>query len=232
MAKVDINEIKRLNLLRMMKERNISQAELAQKMNVTAARISSLLGSGRKVSRNIGQRTLEKLCEIFDVKETEFIRFDVIGLEKDDLPRAPVPIVDKRQIDPRKPAKKKAGSKGPILGEDKTPYLGTTEGAEMVHPARRTSPQAFAIRVEDDSMWPRFMQGDIIVIDPEEPYENGDRCLVWVNGELLFRIYTKAEKEIRLTALNSKYPEIAIPLTSQVEYYVIGKVVWMEPNLS
>jgi len=67
------DEIKRLNLIRLMEERNIKPADLARLIDVKPSYVSSLLKkTGEQGSRNIGPRTIEKLCEKLGVTEKEF----------------------------------------------------------------------------------------------------------------------------------------------------------------
>ena len=101
------------------------------------------------------------------------------------------------------------------------------EAKEML----KVGPNTFALRVEGDSMSPRFLEGDIIIVDPSLACENGDFCIAWLNGEVTFKKLRKNEKEIRLIPLNEKYPEIVIHMDKPVDFRIIGKVVDMIPKL-
>ena len=40
----------------------------------------------------------------------------------------------------------------------------------------------FALRVKGDSMWPVFLDGDTVIVQKTPVCENGDTCVVYVNG--------------------------------------------------
>ena len=89
----------------------------------------------------------------------------------------------------------------------------------------KTGPSAFGLRVQGDSMLPRFMPGDIVIVDPSIRCDNGSACVVFINGEVSLKIFWEKETEIVLRSMNDKYPEITIKKDSKVDFRVIGKVV-------
>jgi SOS-response transcriptional repressor LexA len=95
----------------------------------------------------------------------------------------------------------------------------------------KAGPHAFGLRVEDDSMSPRFLQGDIIIVDPETQRDNGSPCVVWMNGEVTFRLVWETETETRLQPLNDRYPDVIIRKNSRTDYRFIGMVVDMRPKM-
>jgi SOS-response transcriptional repressor LexA len=74
-------------------------------------------------------------------------------------------------------------------------------------------------------MLPRFMPGDIAIVDPSVRCDNGSPCVVSVNGEVQLRFFWDKETEILLKSMNDKYPEIIIKKDSRVDFRVIGKVI-------
>lgn len=74
-------------------------------------------------------------------------------------------------------------------------------------------------------MLPRFMPGDIAIVDPAVRCDNGSACVVSVNGEVQLRFFWEKETEIILKSMNDKYPEITIKKDSKVDFKVIGKVI-------
>ena len=89
----------------------------------------------------------------------------------------------------------------------------------------------FALRIEGDSMYPRYMPGDVIVIDPTLRCETGDDCVVCLNGEVTFKRFKETDDDIRLIPLNDKYEDRVIPKNRPIDFRVIGKVVDMKPKL-
>lgn len=109
--------------------------------------------------------------------------------------------------------------------------VGISGEADPVFSYRKVGPYAFALRVEGDSMAPRYLSGDIIIVDPELRCDNGTPCVVSLNGEVSFKLFYETETEIRLQPINDRYPETIIKKGSQVDFKVIGKVVDMIPKI-
>lgn len=81
--------------------------------------------------------------------------------------------------------------------------------------------EAFALRVEDDSMEPEFNKGCIIIVDPTGRASDGAYVLAEVNGAFVFRQLSTRDGELTLTALNPAYPSLPI---DAVEVVVKGVV--------
>jgi repressor LexA len=71
---------------------------------------------------------------------------------------------------------------------------------------------AFAARVQGDSMTPKYSEGDIVIFSPSLPARNGDDCFVrFADGQTTFkRIFFEADGEARLPVVrlqprNEKY---------------------------
>lgn len=109
--------------------------------------------------------------------------------------------------------------------------VGISGEEEPVFSRKVTGPNAFALRIVGDSMEPRYMEGDIIVVDPALSCDSGCPCVVWLNGEVSFKIFKETKEEIRLCPLNDKYEQRVIRKGSKADFKVIGKVVDMIPNL-
>lgn len=73
MANPILAETKRKNLIRIMAARGLKNKDLADMMGVSQAHISNLLSDPSSPNnRGIGDKTIEKLCEVLDVDEIEF----------------------------------------------------------------------------------------------------------------------------------------------------------------
>lgn len=80
----------------------------------------------------------------------------------------------------------------------------------------------FGVKVKGDSMFPEYLENDTIICEKTNDCENGDDCIVSINGNEAFlkRVY-KNTNGITLQALNSKYEPlsytneevISIPIT-------------------
>ena len=95
--------------------------------------------------------------------------------------------------------------------------------AERWYSSSRTkSEYAFALTVHGDSMEPRFLDGDVIVIDPEKPYENGSYVIAKNGEEATFKQLVIDGENVYLKPLNSRYP---IKDMTGIEFKIVGVVV-------
>lgn len=70
--------------------------------------------------------------------------------------------------------------------------------------------QYFGLKVKGDSMEPDYLDGDTLIFEKVDDCENGDDCVVMVNGnEGTFKRVKKNEKGITLQPLNAKYDPIS-----------------------
>ncbi len=75
----------------------------------------------------------------------------------------------------------------------------------------RGGKEFFGLKVRGDSMFPKYMDGDIIIVRKQSDCENGDDCVVYVNGyeATLKRIYLLPEGVIQLQPLNTNYTPVS-----------------------
>lgn len=65
----------------------------------------------------------------------------------------------------------------------------------------------FGLRVKGDSMFPEYLDGDTLILEKIDTCENGDDCVVMVNGnDGTFKRVFKNENGIILQPLNPIYP--------------------------
>jgi SOS-response transcriptional repressor LexA len=83
--------------------------------------------------------------------------------------------------------------------------------------------EAFALMVLGDSMAPEFVEGDIVVIEPEGVAVDGSYVLAQTNGEWIFRQLAKVGMCWELRPLNPAYPSAAIPDLACVKGVIIQK---------
>lgn len=89
----------------------------------------------------------------------------------------------------------------------------------------KVSDTAFAVRLCDDSMYPVFQQGDVVIIDPQIIPEPGEFVLAKQNDNFLFRKY-KLEYEpnhFKLIPLNQDYA--ALDSMAVEKLVVLGTMV-------
>ena len=83
--------------------------------------------------------------------------------------------------------------------------------------------EPFALMVLGDSMEPEFMEGEIIVVEPEGLATDGSYVVAFHNEEYIFRQLVKRETGWALHALNPAYPDHPIASLSGVKGVVIMK---------
>jgi SOS-response transcriptional repressor LexA len=81
--------------------------------------------------------------------------------------------------------------------------------------------EVFALRVEGDSMTPEFAPGDLVVVDPNAVWENGNYVIALKEDETIFKQYKVYGKTAVLKPLNPKYDDIL--LTEEIQ--IIGRVI-------
>ena len=90
--------------------------------------------------------------------------------------------------------------------------------------------QYFGLKIKGDSMYPEYRDGDVIICEKVEDCENGDECIVMVNGnDGTFKKVLKNENGIILQPLNPEF-EPMIYSNEQIERLpvkIIGRVVEM-----
>lgn len=83
--------------------------------------------------------------------------------------------------------------------------------------------EAFALMVLGDSMAPEFVEGDIVIIEPEGLAVDGSFVLAQLDGDWIFRQLAKAGMYWELRPLNPAYPPAAIPDLACVKGVIIQK---------
>lgn len=83
----------------------------------------------------------------------------------------------------------------------------------------------FALRIANDCMYPKFNEGDIIVINPHERVDPGDYVVVAdrEEGKATFKQLKKYGNKFYLHPLNPKYGDIEMDHKKQ--YTIIGKAI-------
>lgn len=88
--------------------------------------------------------------------------------------------------------------------------------------------QYFGLKIKGNSMFPEYLEGDTIICEKVENCENGQDCIVMVNGnDGTFKRVFKNENGIILQPLNSQYQPM-IYSNEQIDKLpikIIGKVV-------
>ena len=92
----------------------------------------------------------------------------------------------------------------------------------------RGGKQYFGLKIKGDSMSPEYRNGDIIICEKVQNCENGDECVVMVNGDDgTFKKVIKNENGIILQPLNPNYSPMVYSNEDieKLPVKIIGKIV-------
>ena len=86
-----------------------------------------------------------------------------------------------------------------------------------------SSAEPFALMVLGDAMAPEFVEGEIIVVEPEGHATDGSFVVAMVDGAWTLRQLVRHETRWQLRALNPAYPERDLSDLADVRGVVIQK---------
>ena len=166
----------------------LPQKALAAELGISQPTISDW-ESGRKVP---SAKSTSKLADFFKVS-TDYL------LGRDDNNIVPVPFdraVIEVNIYGSIPAGVPVEAIEEIIGTEQIPAAWLTGGREY-----------FALQVHGDSMYPSYLDGDIIIVRKENTCQTGDDCVVYVNGydATLKRVKLHDDGSIEICPLNTNY---------------------------
>jgi SOS-response transcriptional repressor LexA len=84
---------------------------------------------------------------------------------------------------------------------------------------------AFSLIIDGDSMMPEFNPGDRIVVSPNAHVDNGNYCVIEINGQACLKKVIFHNDEIQLKSLNPDYNDVFIT-RDEKSFRIIGKVIW------
>lgn len=160
-----------LRLKEARRAKGMTQAEVAAIIGVTQNGLSNW-----ETGRNrVDLVTLQRLADIYNVT-TDYL------LGKDDQPSATVLRV---------PVYRKVPAGIPLEAiED------VVDWEELPQSMAKGGKEYFALRVSGDSMWPEYLDGDVVIVRRAETCNSGDVCVVYVNG------FDATLKEVKLDEIH------------------------------
>ena len=209
----------------MRKARKLTATDLAELCNTTQAQISRLENNVRALDFEWSER----ISKALGVKPYELLRDETWNPYAVKRPTSngskircySLPVIDQQQ------------ACAFVFNESLNPkFLTGLTPTQTVHTIREVSRSAFAIAVNDDAMMPRFLPGDIIIIDPEQSAHVGEYCLfTYMDNICALRRLTQTDKYFVFEPINPIYPSLSYKTEIDVYDKILGKLIDLIPQL-
>lgn len=194
-----MNRIKELRL-----SKAIKQVDFAKMLGVSQATVSGWESEKYQPDRD----TLIKMASYFDVSVDYLIGNSPVKKEK------------------------KKGVQIPVLGEVRAGYpMEAVENIidyEEIDEDMAHRGEFFALRIKGDSMEPRFVEGDVVIVRKQETAESGDIVVALVNGDsATIKKLKRHQDGITLVPTNLAYEPMYYSNEEIMELpvHILGKVV-------
>ena len=176
-----------LNFIR--KKKNITQQELADKTNIERSTISRI--ENGEIDTSIDNAI--KIANALEIPLEEIIakdlRFDNISPVEIDKDVVKIPVLGVI------PAGVPIEAIEDVLDYEEIPKDWSKGGKEF-----------FGLLIKGDSMFPKYIDNDVVIFEKTNDFNNGDECAVMVNGDdCTFKKVLKHDHGITLQPLNSAY---------------------------
>ncbi|WP_455938182.1 LexA family protein [Gemella morbillorum] len=191
------------NLNRLVNSRNLSQREIAKRINVSPQTFNTWI-QGKAIPR-MGK--IQLLADYFKIEKSDLIE------KKSNMTLS-------------------QGIKIPVLGavpagipitaiEDIIDY-------EEIPQSWSNQGEFFGLRIKGNSMYPKLENGDVVIVKKQSIADNGDVVIAMVNGDdATCKRYKRTDTGIMLTSDNSEYSPMFYTdeQIQSLPVIIIGKVV-------
>lgn len=113
-----------------------------------------------------------------------------------------------------------------------TPVLGSVAAGvpieaqeDVIGSVFTEKPGLFALRVKGDSMSPRIMDGDLLLVQPQNTAQDGDLVIALIEGEATCKVLRHNAYGVTLVPFNAAYAPFVYAGSQAEDLRVIGKVV-------
>lgn len=166
--------------------KGLSQEELGKMVGVQRAAVQKW-ESGK--TTNLKRETIKKLAEFFGVSPAAFIA-ESIKLNEIEATHIPVPVYGYI------PAGIPMEAIEDVLGYEDIP-------ADWA----RGNKSFFALKIKGDSMYPNYLDGDVIIFEKTDTADSGKDVAVFINNsEATFKRLERTLEGITIKPLNPSYP--------------------------
>ena len=105
-----------------------------------------------------------------------------------------------------------------------------TERIELPSVGLKNATNCYAIQVSGESMVPRILHGDYVLVDPTiNHYKGGDIVAVCLNGDYIIKIYDPGVTCLHLSSFNSEFEPIRV--FDDDECIILGKCLQVISSL-
>lgn len=167
-----------------------SQAQLAMKLGVR----QSTVGMWENGTNKPKNAKLEQLANIFGVSIDYLLGRTAVDADRENTPHIS-PGAVRIPVYGVIPAGIPMEAIEDILDYEEIPADWTKGGAEY-----------FGLKVKGDSMYPRYEDGDVLILRKTDTCESGQDCAVMVNGDdATFKRVKRSEKGVMLVPINPEH---------------------------
>lgn len=191
------------NLNRLVNSRNLSQREIATRINVSPQTFNTWI-QGKAIPR-MGK--IQLLADYFKIEKSDLIE------KKSNVTLSQgikIPVLG------TVPAGIPISAVEDILDYEEIPQSWANQG------------EFFALKIKGDSMEPRMISGDVAIVKQQSDADSGDVVIALVNGnEATCKKLEKTDNGIMLISTNTKYAPMFFSneQISELPVVILGKVV-------
>lgn len=191
-----------------MAERNMTQTELAKCMGVSVPTVNWWV-RGKSYPRDL---QIEKMAKLFNIPVAEL-------------------VIDHTSVDHTSVAV-------PILSSIHAGYSSLTQQKilyyEKISPQKSNMGTIFGLRIHGNSMAPKMIEGDIVLVVEQSDVKSGDIAVVMIGQEdATIKRVVKSSEGITLVPFNPEYMPISFTLEqiNEIPVKIIGKAIELRSAL-
>lgn len=197
------------NLKKARQKANLSQAEIAEKLNLNVR----TYGSYERGERDVSTALLRNICQVLGVSSDELL--ETASSYKTDPPAVILPA-DKIHMIPV--FNSVAAGFGAYASSDIVEYIPIYIEHDL------DVADTICITVRGQSMYPKIEDGDRIVVRRQESVDNGRVAVVMIGEEAVVKRVNFDGKRLELTSFNPEYPPRVIEGEELASCRIVGLV--------
>lgn len=177
------------------KEKNMTKTELARLTDINIGHLTHI----EKGERNPSHKALKNICKALDIPYQQLMYTYDKSLNEDQATYGFINHISYNKV------------------------LAVDNINSFINCPSSIPSASLAVKMPDNSMAPKYKQGDYIFIEFNSPLENKDIGIFSVNDDIFIRKFTSRKDKIVLKSENKEFHDIYI--TNKDRLYIIGKVL-------